>query len=139
MHGVAFSNIIPAKVGCCRLSLPIGYIQTATVIRQIQSGYVLKKETDEVLLHHNETESDLEIDPAVNVFLYNDKNNQIVATTIIPHVQKDTYGWVEVVNVVPKLGVFVDIGIAKDILISVDDLPIYTVVWPKIGDQLYVK
>src|SRR5690625_3718221 len=86
------------------LYLPIGTVQTATVIRKIETGYVLKKETDEVLLHHNETESDLEIDQAVNVFLYNDKNNQIVATTIIPHVQKDTYGWVEVVNVVPKLG-----------------------------------
>ncbi len=120
------------------LYLPIGTIQTATVIRKIETGYVLKKETDEVLLHHNETEVELKVDQDVNVFLYNDKNNQIVATTKIPNVLMDTYGWVEVVNVVPKLGVFVDIGIAKDILVSVDDLPIYTGVWPKIDDQLYV-
>lgn len=118
--------------------LPIGTVQTATVLRKIETGYVLKKETNEVLLHHNETDTELEVEQEVDVFLYNDKNNQVVATTKIPHVQMDTYGWAEVVNVVPKLGAFVDISIAKDILVSVDDLPIYTDVWPQIGDQLYV-
>lgn len=126
------------KAGYNMMYLPIGTVQTATVLRKIETGYVLKKETDEVLLHHNETEVELAVDETVEVFLYNDKNNQIVATTQIPNVQMDTYGWTEVVNVVPKLGVFVNIGIAKDILISVDDLPIYTDVWPQIGDQLYV-
>src|SRR5699024_4548178 len=67
-----------------------------------------------------------------------DRNNQIVATTKSPTVVMDTYDWVEVVEVIPKLGVFVHIGINKDILVSVDDLPIYTAVWPQVGDKLYV-
>lgn len=118
--------------------LPIGTVQIATVIRKIETGYVLEVEMNEVLLHYNETDVELEVDQDVNVFLYNDKNNQIVATTKIPDIQMDTYGWAEVVNVLPQVGVFVDIGIAKDILVSVDDLPIYTAVWPRMGDQLYV-
>lgn len=118
--------------------LPIGTIQTATVLRKIETGYVLQKETDEVLLHHNETDRELEVDEDVEVFLYNDKNNQIVATTTLPTILMDTYDWAEVVEVIPNLGAFVHIGIAKDILVSIDDLPLFEDVWPQIGDKLYV-
>ena len=118
--------------------LPIGTIQTATVLRKIETGYVLQKETDEVLLHHNETDRELEVDENVEVFLYNDKNNQIVATMSIPTITRDTYDWAGVVEVIPRLGVFVNIGIAKDILISIDDLPLFEDVWPQTGDKLYV-
>jgi len=118
--------------------LPIGTIQTATVLRKIETGYVLQKETDEVLLHHNETDRELEVDENVDVFLYHDKNNQIVATMVLPTITRDTYDWAEVVEAIPRLGVFVNIGIAKDILISIDDLPLFEDVWPQIGDKLYV-
>ncbi|WP_297991079.1 S1 RNA-binding domain-containing protein, partial [uncultured Anoxybacillus sp.] len=48
-----------------------------------------------------------------------------------------SYGWVEVVDVVPQLGVFVHIGIEKDILLSIDDLPSLPTLWPEKGDELY--
>lgn len=118
--------------------LPNGTIQTATVLRKIETGYVLQKETDEVLLHHNETINSLEVDEEVEIFLYQDKNNQIVATTKLPTIVMGTYGWAEVVESIPNLGVFVHIGIDKDILVSVDDLPLFDNVWPKPGDMLYV-
>src|SRR5690625_6683271 len=38
------------KEGYIMFHLPIGTIQTATVLREIETGYVLQKETDEVLL-----------------------------------------------------------------------------------------
>ena len=74
----------------------------------------------------------------VDVFLYNDKKGNIAATTTIPSVQMDTYDWAEVVEVIPKLGAFVNIGIAKEMLVSVDDLPLFEDVWPKPGDKLFV-
>lgn len=118
--------------------LPIGTIQTATVLRKIETGYVLQKETDEVLLHHNETIHPLEADEEVEIFLYQDKNNQIIATTKLPTIVMDTYGWAKVVESIPNLGVFVHIGIDKDILVSIDDLPLFEDVWPTPGDMLYV-
>lgn len=118
--------------------LPIGTIQTTTVLRKIETGYVLQKETDEVLLHHNEAINKLEENEQVEVFLYQDKTNQIIATTKLPTIVMDTYGWAEVVESIPNLGVFVHIGIDKDILVSVDDLPLFENVWPKPGDMLYV-
>lgn len=120
------------------MKISVGTTEALTVLRKIDTGYVLTDGTDEILLHHKETEEPLEINEIVNVFLYNDRNKQIVATTTIPSVQMDTYGWVEVVEVVPRLGVFVYLGIQKDMLVSVDDLPLYTKVWPQEGDRLYV-
>lgn len=121
------------------MDLSIGTIQSATVLRKIETGYVLKIETVEVLLHNNETQNELEVGEELDVFLYQDKNSQTVATTILPKVLMDSYGWAEVVETLPKIGVFVDIGIAKDMLASVDDLPLYQKAWPKISDRLYVR
>lgn len=118
--------------------LPIGTIQTAKVLRKIETGYVLIKETDEVLMHHNDAVEKLKPNQEVDVFLYQDKENLIIATTKLPKILMDTYGWAQVVEVIPDLGAFVHIGIAKDILVSVDDLPLFTSVWPEVGDVLYV-
>ena len=38
-----------------------------------------------------------------------------------------------------ELGVFVHIGLSKDILVSLDDLPNLQHLWPKVGDRLYVS
>ena len=120
------------------MTLPLGTVQTMTVLRKIDTGYVLQKELDEALLHHNETDHELGEGQSIDVFLYNDKKGNVTATTTLPMVQMDTYGWAEVVEVIPKLGAFVHIGIAKEMLVSVDDLPLFEKVWPKAGDKLFV-
>lgn len=118
--------------------LTIGTIQTMRVLRKIDTGYVLIKDMSEVLLHHNETIDELEENQEVDVFLYMDKKEQITATTKLPTVERDVFGWAEVVEVVKDLGVFVNIGTTKEILVSTDDLPLYEDVWPTVGDKLYV-
>ncbi|GAB2571057.1 CvfB family protein [Gracilibacillus alcaliphilus] len=114
----------------------IGTIQTLKVLRTIDTGYVLE---NDILLHHNETDSELEAEQSVDVFLYQDKKGQTIATTQLPTIQIDKYGWAEVVEVLPHLGVFVNIGTSKEILVSKDDLPLFESVWPIIGDELYVS
>lgn len=118
--------------------MEIGTIQTMTVDRKIDSGYVLKKDMTEALLHHNETESALEVEQDVDVFLYQDKKGNLTATTKLPEVVMDEYGWGKVVSVLPNLGVFVDIGTTKEFLVSKDDLPLFENVWPKEEDMLFV-
>lgn len=118
--------------------LQVGTIQTLSVIRKIETGYVLSNEEQEILLHISETESELEEDQKVEVFLYHDKKGQLVATTSLPSVRYDAFDWAEVVEVVKGLGVFVNIGPKKEVLVSNDDLPLFESVWPKEGDMLYV-
>lgn len=118
--------------------LPIGSIITMTVLRKIDTGYVLTAYGEEVLLHHNETESALELEQSVDVFLYLNKKGQVNATTYLPSITIGLYDWAEVVGVVPRLGVFVNIGTSKDILVSKDSLPLFQESWPRSGDRLYV-
>ena len=42
------------------------------------------------------------------------------------------------VAVKPGLGVFLDLGISKDVLLSKDDLPVDESLWPQVDDQVYV-
>lgn len=119
-------------------TLPIGTVQTMTVSRKIDTGYVLEKNGQEALLHHNEADHAYDEGREIDVFLYNDKKGNIAATTTLPSVQMDAYDWAEVVEVIPKLGAFVNIGIAKEMLVSVDDLPLFEAVWPHPGDKLFI-
>lgn len=118
--------------------LPIGTIQTMTALRKIDSGYVLQKDELEALLHHNETDRELEADEKIDVFLYTDKKGNLTATTQLPTVVMDEFDWAEVVEVLPNLGAFVNIGTTKEMLVSKDDLPLFETVWPAAGDKLYV-
>ena len=120
------------------MNLPLGTIQQMRVLRKIETGYVLVKDGAEALLHHNETDTKLEENQEVDVFLYIDKKDNITATTKLPTVLRDKYDWAEVIDVVPKLGAFVNIGIAKEMLVSNDDLPQFRSIWPKSGDKLFV-
>ena len=121
------------------LQMTLGTIQTMRVLRKIETGYVLGHDGQEALLHHNETHQPLIEGEEVKVFLYSDKKGNIAATTTIPNVTIQHYGWAEVVEVVPKLGVFVNIGIQKEMLVSNDELPKFRSIWPKPEDRLYVK
>lgn len=138
--GYSYSKGIPFPIHKKKEGLSmtnqIGTIQTLEVLRTIDTGYVLE---NDILLHHNEANAELEAEQSVEVFLYQDKKGQTVATTQLPAVQIDTYGWGEVVEVLPHLGVFVNIGTTKDMLVSKDDLPLFEDVWPMTGDQLYVS
>lgn len=118
--------------------IEIGTIQTMIVDRKIDTGYVLKADMTEALLHHNETDMELETEQEVDVFLYQDKKGNLTATTKLPKAVIDQYGWGKVVNVLPHLGAFVDIGTTKEFLVSKDDLPLFENVWPKEDDMLFV-
>ncbi|MBB6452397.1 hypothetical protein HNQ94_000842 [Salirhabdus euzebyi] len=117
----------------------LGTVQILTVARKIDTGYVLSDGANEYLLHITEATGELEEGQNVDVFLYQDKKGQIVATMTIPDIRFEEYGWAEVVEVVRNLGVFVNIGIQKEILVSKDDLPLLEDVWPDVEDELFVK
>ena len=117
--------------------LQVGTVVTLTIDRDAPFGYFLTNGEDEVLLHQNELDETFNPDEQQTVFLFQDHQGRLSATPTIPTVQMGTYDWVEVVEVKPNLGVFVNIGISKDILVSKDDLPGVDHIWPAKGDKLY--
>ena len=119
-------------------SIQIGTIQMMTVSQKAKTGYVLQKGETEVVLVDQEMTEELAIGDKIDVFVYPDKRGQLMASMKLPQMVIGTYGWASVVEVIPNLGVFVDIGSSKEILVSVDDLPVIEAVWPTVGDKLYV-
>jgi predicted RNA-binding protein (virulence factor B family) len=118
--------------------LQAGMMLTMTVARQTEFGYFLRDQDDEVFLHRNEADGPLQAGDEVDVFLYHDHENRLAATMGMPLVGVGEYGWLEVVDVSPRLGVFLHNGIQKDLLLFVDDLPKLRDEWPRIGDRLLV-
>ncbi|MCM3586110.1 S1-like domain-containing RNA-binding protein [Mesobacillus maritimus] len=111
-----------------------------SVARISNFGYFLTDGEEDVLLHHNDNDNrkELEEGEEVEVFLYVDSRGRLAATTKIPVITVGEYAWVSVVDVKPEIGVFVNIGINKDILLGKEDLPILQSVWPQVGDMLYL-
>ncbi|MDM5328328.1 S1-like domain-containing RNA-binding protein [Neobacillus sp. CF12] len=116
----------------------IGQTVTLTVARKAEFGYFLTDGNEDVLLHINEADREYQEDESVEVFLYVDSEGRTSASTTIPEVAIGKYAWLKVVDSNPNVGVFLDIGIKKDLLLGIDDLPVHKSVWPKAGDLVYV-
>ncbi|MDQ0268778.1 CvfB family protein [Cytobacillus purgationiresistens] len=116
----------------------IGQTTTLMVSRQAAFGYFLTDGQEDVLLHNNEVEEPLEDGQEVQAFLYIDSQGRISATTNIPEIQVGQYGWAKVSDVKPGIGVFINIGVQKDMLLGEEDLPAHRSVWPEVDDTLYI-
>ncbi|MFP5110897.1 CvfB family protein [Bacillaceae bacterium C204] len=116
----------------------IGQTTTLTVARKASFGYFLTDGNEDVLLHFNQAHQEFEENDEVEVFLYVDSEGRISASTNIPEIAIGRYAWVKVTDSNPRIGVFINIGLPKDILLGIDDLPVHKSVWPKPGDLVYI-
>lgn len=116
----------------------IGQSETLTVARQAEFGYFLTDGKEDVLLHKNETDKEWNIGDKIEVFLYTDSIGRIAATTTIPKITTGRYDWAAVSAIKDDMGVFLNIGIHKEILLGKEDLPRKREVWPKEGDLLFI-
>lgn len=118
----------------------LGTIQNGIVKKKVTEGFMLEAAQQEILLPDDEVDQDIELENHVSCFIYENKKGQVVATLDIPEITRESYGWATAVEVIPNMGVFVDIGLEdKDILVSSDHLPLLKSVWPKEGDFLFVS
>ena len=111
---------------------------SAIIVNESEKFYFLQKGED--LLRLDKAEGEHAVGDVVTGFVYVDKDDHSRFTTIEPKATQEKYGWVEVIAVRKDLGVFVDVGLpGKDVVVSLDDLPLEKELWPKQGDQLYIK
>ncbi len=122
------------------MTLSVGAIYQMTVNRKTDIGYMLHLGQDEVFLHFNESlHQELKAGDTVDAFLYYDNKGRLAATLRKPLLTLGKKAWLEVTDVVPSLGIFLDMGIQKGVLLSVDDLPSNPLLWPRPGDHLFVS
>ena len=109
----------------------IGQTISAIIVEESERFYFLQKGED--LLRLDKTEGE-------HTVVYVDKDDHRRLTTLEQKATNEHYGWGTVTAVRKDLGAFVDTGLpGKDVVVSLDDLPLEKDQWPKVGDQLYVK
>jgi len=95
----------------------IGRFNVLKVLRETGSGYFLDgEELGDILLPGNNVPSALEIDDQIEVFIYFDSEDRIIATTDDPYCEVGDFALLEVVEV-NEVGAFLNWGLQKDLLV----------------------
>ena len=101
------------------------------------NGYFLAAETRDVLLHYSEVVGEIKPGDRVEVFIYHDTQDRIAATMRRPKLLYGETELLEVADVHPVLGCFLDIGLSRHVLMPQSELPEYPEVRPIVGDRVY--
>lgn len=104
----------------------LGEFQRLKVIKKVEFGvYLAEREGDEmrVLLPEKQVPADTKLGDELEVFLYKDSKDRIIATTNTP---KLTLGGLAVLRVleVGKIGAFLDWGLEKDLFLPYKEMTV---------------
>lgn len=98
-------------------TIELGLINILEISRFTENGAYLKAKNDEELLLPNAyLKEDMEVGDEVEVFVYTDSEDRLVATTTRPKAILGEFAALKVVDTAP-FGAFLDMGLPKDLLI----------------------
>lgn len=90
------------------------------VLRSVLPGYILDGgERGDILLPKKYVPKGLVPGGIVDVFVYRDSEDRLVATTEVPHAEVGTFAFLRVASVNPRVGAFLDWGLEKDLLLPI--------------------
>ena len=94
----------------------LGEKQVLSVVKKVDFGVYLGSDTERVLLPKKQVPEGIEVGDPVEVFLYKDSSDRMIATVNEP---KLTVGGLAVLDVVDvgRVGAFLDWGLEKDLLL----------------------
>lgn len=97
--------------------MKIGQVNTLRVLRFTSVGAYLGDEDDnDVLLPNKYLTDDIEIDDDIDVYIYRDSEDRIVATTERPYIELGGFAYLKV-KAVNFYGAFLDWGLEKDLMV----------------------
>jgi len=95
--------------------IEIGKFNTLKILRDTQPGLFLGDDQDnEVLLPNRYVPKDFELDEMIEVFVYLDNEERLVAVTDMPYIQKGEFALLRC-NAVNEFGAFMDWGMVKEL------------------------
>ena len=94
----------------------IGGYNSLRVKRKTYDGLILTDENEEVLLPPSDVKANAEMGDELFVFVYHNKEGQLSATSTRPYACVGDFAYLSVIDEAEK-GVFMDIGIEKDIFV----------------------
>jgi len=121
--------------------IKIGEMQTLIILRKTSIGVYLKDETDEdntgVLLPKKQVPLDAEVGSKIDVFIYKDSEDRIIATTKIPKIKLGQIEMLEVLDT-NKIGAFLDWGLEKDLFLPYKEQTMKVIKGKKYLVSLYI-
>jgi len=95
----------------------IGKLNTLTVMREAEQGLYLDGENlGDILIPKRYVPEGTKVDDEIEVFIYTDSEDRIIATTEKPYAMVGQFGAMKVVHV-NKFGAFLDWGLMKDLFV----------------------
>ncbi len=95
----------------------LGQINSLKVVKSLDFGvYLDGGELGEILLPRRQVPDECQIEDTLDVFLYHDTENRLIATTHRPVAVLDQVGFMQVKSV-NDVGAFLDWGIPKDLFV----------------------
>jgi predicted RNA-binding protein (virulence factor B family) len=101
-------------------------------------GYILTNGKQEVLLPHADIERKLEINQKIQVFLYHDTLDRLIATSKTPLITWNQVALLQAVDVHPRFGYFLEMGLPRQVLLPFKFVPELRELRPQLEDQVYV-
>ncbi|WP_151737611.1 CvfB family protein [Paenibacillus tengchongensis] len=122
------------------MSLIAGTIVTLEVLREVSPyGYFLGAGGEEVMLHYTElVGSKPKPGAKVEVFIFFDTEDRIAATMKKPLLTLGQMALLEVADIHPRLGCFLEMGLGRQLLLPIGELPELVELRPQVGDKVYV-
>lgn len=114
--------------------LKIGDYNELEVLKEVDFGLYLNSDEGEILLPRKYVTEGLAIGDKINVFIYKDSEDRLVATTIIPKAKVGDIAYLEVKDT-NKYGAFLDWGLEKDLLVPFAEQKVKMVT----GNKYFVK
>ena len=101
----------------------LGKRNLLTVLKSAPPGFYLDGgPLGELLLPGALIPPGAKVGDTLDVFLYRDSEDRLVTTTETPDAQVGEFAYLRVVSVAPRIGVFLDWGLSKDLLLPIREI-----------------
>jgi uncharacterized protein len=117
--------------------LLLGEMNRLKVIKEVDFGLYLDGEVDEILIPKRYVPENTKVGDTLDVFLYRDSEDRLIATTEKPKAMVGEYAYMEVVDT-NRYGVFLDWGIPKDLFVPFQEQNGKMAVGKKYVVKLYI-
>lgn len=121
------------------MRLEAGKLYKLEVAKEVSpNGYFVTDGSQEVLLHYSELTGEIQVGDVVEVFLFYDTEDRLAATMRKPHILLGEVALLEVVDIHPRFGAFLEMGLGRNLLLPFKEQPEYKDLRPQVGDKVFV-
>ncbi len=120
------------------MSLIAGTTVTLNVVREVSPyGFFLNAGDQDVMLHYTELTEKVKTGDKVEVFIFFDTEDRLAATMKKPFLTLGEMALLEVADIHPRLGCFLEMGLGRQLLLPIRELPELPELRPQVGDYVF--